>query len=117
MESEFPIAVAVLIGAAIYFAGSGFLSAIVANDKGRDVLGWFILGACFGPLALLALIGLSSRRQPSSVGPSKFQGAPQQSVPAAPRRNPHSRETSLEEFYKGPVGQFIKGGNTKKPEK
>ena len=46
-----------------YFGGAGFLSAFVANERGRETLFWFVVGALLGPLALLALIGLPSNRE------------------------------------------------------
>ena len=46
-----------------YFLGSDFLSAFVANERGRETLFWALAGLLTGPVALLALIGLPSLAQ------------------------------------------------------
>lgn len=45
----------VLFIAAVIF---GMFSGFVGAEKNRDKIGWFILGAIFGPIALLAVAGL-----------------------------------------------------------
>ena len=39
-------------------------SAVVASSKGRSGAGWFVLGFLFGPLALLAAVGVAARASP-----------------------------------------------------
>jgi len=43
------------------------LSAVVASSKGRSGFGWFLLGFFFGPLGLLAAIGISKAEKPTNA--------------------------------------------------
>lgn len=112
MNSEFPIIAAILLGIAIYFLAAGAFSAMIANEKGRDGTAWFVLGACFGPLALLALIGLQSRRL-SSQEPMVSEGAnPTLGSVTRGRRigDEASRPMRRSDIDEGPVGEFLRGG-------
>ena len=92
-----PILSILLIGCAV---GAGALTAMLASDKGHNPAGWFIVGAFFGPLALLTLIGLSSR--PSTSSRTRAQHP---SNRPSKTRSPGAR---LEEFYWGFPGQIIR---------
>ena len=108
-EFTTPILVILLVG---YVAGAGTLSAVLAHDKGRDVVGWFILGAIYGPLALLALVGLSRRGYAAHTPPTSSSASPATPRPRGRIGDPN-RPYSREEFDKSPVGQFIKGGKNR----
>jgi hypothetical protein len=43
---------------ALTWLACGFLSAHVAAEKERWAVVWFVLGVLFGPIALLAIVGL-----------------------------------------------------------
>lgn len=46
---------------AIYFwLAFGVIAAVVALNKGRSVVGWFVIGALFGPFGLLAAVFVST---------------------------------------------------------
>lgn len=46
---------------AIYFwLAFGVITAVVAFNKGRSVVGWFVIGALFGPFGLLASVFVST---------------------------------------------------------
>ena len=84
-----PILITLLIG---YVVCAGLLTAVLASDKGRDPTVWFVVGAIFGPMALLILIGLSGRRW--SISPMTQSKRPSHS--AVSRRSPEAR---IQEFY------------------
>lgn len=44
-------------------------SAFVASSKGRSIVGWFVLGFLFGPLALIA-VGLSGSIKEDPLAPT-----------------------------------------------
>lgn len=55
----------------------GFLAGHVAGEKDRCGLCWFCLGVIFGPLALIASVGVpDNRKLVPVVGPAKEDGAP-----------------------------------------
>lgn len=68
----------------------GGFSAFVADEKGRSVAAWFFLGLLFGPIALLAIVGVPiltthtvQQRQPRQQRPRTPVNAPGQSVPGS----------------------------------
>jgi hypothetical protein len=71
----------------IWFA-CGLFSSIVASGKGHSGGAWFVLGFLFGPLALLASIGLS-QEQSSEVGNPSSSTSPESSTPVAPTHEHH----------------------------
>ena len=46
----------------LMWASSAFLAAFVADEKGHDWLKWGVAGILFGPLGLLAAVGLSDAK-------------------------------------------------------
>jgi RNA polymerase subunit RPABC4/transcription elongation factor Spt4 len=49
----------------------GVLAAIVSSSKGRNGCGWFVLGFLFGPLGLLAAVGMSKPAPPATAVPAQ----------------------------------------------
>ncbi len=57
-----------LLAYAVYGVIFGAFCAYLANEKGRDGVGWFLLGLVFGVVALIALVGASQKHAaPSAV--------------------------------------------------
>ena len=59
MSETMVVGMVVLI--AIYGITFGSFSAYLASEKGRMGIDWFVLGALFGPIALLTVVGLPAR--------------------------------------------------------
>lgn len=68
----------------LYMIGGGMITAWLAQQRGRDGFGWFILGAIFGVLAV-AKIGLAPALPPSVPQPD-----PEELEPDAQPWNPYS---------------------------
>lgn len=56
----------ITLGFCIYVVVCGGLTAFVANSKGRDGVAWFIIGAVFGVLGLIAAAGVGPIRKEES---------------------------------------------------
>lgn len=47
----------------VLWAAMAFFCGVVAGDKGHEGMNWFMAGVVLGPFALLAVTGLSDRKQ------------------------------------------------------
>ena len=73
----------ITLGFCIYVVVCGGLTAFVANSKGRDGVAWFIIGAVFGVLGLIAAAGAGGQR---NVGLAQAAGHRQEGNRQSGRR-------------------------------
>ena len=62
-----------IIGGLIYVIGCGALAAWLADIKGRDTVGWFLLGVLFNLAAVIAIAGVPVVKFPRIIACPKCQ--------------------------------------------
>lgn len=62
---------------ALFWLGIAIATALAASSRGRSAFGWFILGALFSLLALIAVLVLPSRKpDPNAPNPDTHVHCP-----------------------------------------